>query len=746
MSDMLSMAAIRNLDIQSEINPQQTIEQIKVLLTQDFSPDSQRALRYYEAKSLFTMRQFDKVVQITIECLGESIKDKDYFILVRCNVLQGLCYHNMNDELRNRPCLEMALEYAIQADDFELLIYASCYYLTFLRKIPAFDLALEEEKRILDLVKRIPATYTSIIALMQVSSLYIDLHKIDKAIKVLLTAYEYSQALNIIHIKLTIINNLATLYSKIEDYTKAKMLLENGLNAAIEIQNPQQQALMQFNLGNLMIAMDNYHAALDYFDNSISAAQECKFISPLFLIDIYNNYSMCYSRLDDLVKSIEYIDKAITIAEENKLENDKIQMEESKANILYQMGNFEATKTILKNAIKFFKKTNQYPHLLRANISLAKFYAQNKDFKGSVKVYERLSNIFDEYVTQIMNKQIESETGKLNVKELFASTPTFNPTGTIANTMQGFVGKSKASQDVLNAALLAAQHQNTNVMIVGESGTGKEVIARIIHNNSLRRNYNFVSVNVSSLSANLIESELFGHTRGAFTGAQEQTKGFFLQADKGSIFLDEITELPYELQSKLLRVIETQKVVSVGSSIETGYDSRIICATNQSPREQISLNKFRLDLYHRLNTIEIVIPPLRERPEDIEPILMHYVDKYATELKKPKPFIDKSLISLMQQYAYPGNVRELKNMVERMYILSSSLQWDATLLCRINPYIEAPSEVEEIQLKEEELILKALIKAKGKQKDAAIALGISEATIHRRIAKYNLQQYTSKGN
>jgi transcriptional regulator with PAS, ATPase and Fis domain len=326
------------------------------------------------------------------------------------------------------------------------------------------------------------------------------------------------------------------------------------------------------------------------------------------------------------------------------------------------------------------------------------------------------------------------------------STPSYQPTITMADAVQGFVGKSTAYQEVLNSALLAAQHPNTNVMIVGESGTGKEVIARIIHNNSVRRNYNFVSVNVAALSASLIESELFGHTRGAFTGANVQTKGFFLQADKGSIFLDEITEMPYELQSKLLRVIETRKVVSVGSSIETSYDSRIICATNQSLREQMFQNKFRLDLYHRLNTIEIVIPPLRDRQEDIEPILQHYIDKYALELKKPKPFIDKSILNLMQQYAFPGNVRELKNIVERMFILGNSLQWNAALLCKINPFIENPKAIDQIQIDEEELILKALIKAKGKQKDAALALGISEATIHRRITKYNLQQYTRKGN
>lgn len=746
MSEVLSIVTIRNLEIQSEINPQQTISYVKELMTQDFSLSSKDKLRYFEAKAMFTMRQLDEALRLTVECLSNAIKNKDYFILVRCNVLQGLCYQNMRSDPRCRPCLEMALEYAIQSDDFELLIYASAYYLTYLRKIPIYSLAMEEESRILDLVKRTPPTYSSIIALMQVASLYTELHKLDKAIKALLSAYEYSQALDITHIQLTIINNLATLYSQTEAYPKAQTLLENGLNVAIAISHPQQQALMLFNLGNLMIAQYNHNAAIEYFDQSYAAAQQCQFISPLFLIDIYNNYSLCYSCMENLSKAMEYVEKAIGIAAENKMENDKIQMEESKANILYQMGDFEATKTTLNNSIKYYKKTHQYPHLLRAQKSLAKYYTMSKDLKGSIKVYESLTGFFDEYITQILDKQIASEADKVDVNDLMVSAPAYHPAVTMADAVQGFVGRSTAYQDVLNSALLAAQHQNTNVMIVGESGTGKEVIARIIHNNSVRRNYNFVSVNVAALSASLIESELFGHTRGAFTGANEQTKGFFLQADKGSIFLDEITEMPYELQSKLLRVIETRKVVSVGSSKEISYDSRVICATNQSLREQMLQNKFRLDLYHRLNTIEIVIPPLRERQDDIEPLLKHYTDQYAVELKKPKPFVDKSMLNLLQQYAFPGNVRELKNIVERMFILGNSLQWDAALLCKINPFIEAPKMIDPQNPNEEELILKALIKAKGKQKDAAIALGISETTIHRRIAKYNLQQHTRKGN
>lgn len=267
----------------------------------------------------------------------------------------------------------------------------------------------------------------------------------------------------------------------------------------------------------------------------------------------------------------------------------------------------------------------------------------------------------------------------------------------------------------------------------------------MIHKNSLRRNQAFVPVNVGALSPSLVESELFGHTKGAFTGADAPTKGFFLQSDKGTLFLDEITDMPFPVQSKLLRALETRKVTAVGSSKETAYDSRIISATSQDIRAKLSDSQFRLDLFHRLNTIEIIIPPLRERQEDIEPILIHYVKYYATELNKGMPFIDRSLLELLHEYSFPGNVRELKNIVERMYILSKKPRWDAQLLCEINPFsFSIDGSNPQTDFDEEDAIVRALIKAKGKQKEAAVLLNMSEATLSRRIVKYKLQQHTKK--
>ena len=378
---------------------------------------------------------------------------------------------------------------------------------------------------------------------------------------------------------------------------------------------------------------------------------------------------------------------------------------------------------------------------------MVNIYYLQKDYKRSYETQKTLDSITDDYIAEVQKCETDKNIDRVKVQEILDSE---NDVSAIRKSIQdkshGFIGCSKAYHNIMNSALLAAQYQNTSVLILGESGTGKEIVAQIIHKNSMRRNQAFVPVNVGALTASLIESELFGHTKGAYTGADNPTKGFFLQADKGTLFLDEIADMPFPVQSKMLRVLESRKVTAVGSSKEIPFDSRIISATSQDLRGKLTDNQFRLDLFHRLNTIEIVIPPLRERKEDIEPIMNHYLKYYANELNKKMPFIDRSMLEILYDYDFPGNVRELKNIVERMYILSKKSDWDAQILCEINPFRFASKEkLLQEEYNEEDMIVKALLKAKGKQKEAALILNMSEATLCRRINKYKLQKYTLKG-
>ena len=302
-----------------------------------------------------------------------------------------------------------------------------------------------------------------------------------------------------------------------------------------------------------------------------------------------------------------------------------------------------------------------------------------------------------------------------------------------------FIGISPVIRKVVDMAMKVAKDKDANVLITGENGTGKEIIARIIHYASDRKKEVFVPVNSSAIPDTLIESEFFGHKKGAFTDAKENKKGFFELANKGTLFLDEISDMPYSLQAKLLRAIEERKIMRLGGSKEISLDLRIISATNKDIEKLIEEEKFRLDLYHRINTFIINIPPLRERPEDIEPLLSHFVNELAGKKKIPVPEINKKLIRQMERYNFPGNVRELRNMVERALILSDGkcLTLDDFSIKFEEPKEEQSPVILSMNLDENEktLIEKALRQTGGNQNKAAEILGITRDALKHRIKK-----------
>lgn len=311
------------------------------------------------------------------------------------------------------------------------------------------------------------------------------------------------------------------------------------------------------------------------------------------------------------------------------------------------------------------------------------------------------------------------------------------------NIERNFIGESKKIKEVLNLSLNAAKYKDVNALITGESGTGKEIIARIIHFASERKHNNFFPVNCSAIPESLMESEFFGHCKGSFTGASKDKKGFFELTDGGTLFLDEIADMPINLQAKLLRVIEEKKIKKIGKEKELKVDVRIVAATNHNIKKLIDENKFRIDLYHRLNTLIINIPPLRERPEDIEPLLEHFVKSFSHKIKIITPDIHPNLIEELKKYDFPGNVRELKNLTERALILCSSkiLDKDCFPLNCIYPNKQLKHNKKRdfnLERNEINLIKAALEKTKGNQSRAANLLGISRQALIRRMKKFNI--------
>jgi DNA-binding NtrC family response regulator len=304
-----------------------------------------------------------------------------------------------------------------------------------------------------------------------------------------------------------------------------------------------------------------------------------------------------------------------------------------------------------------------------------------------------------------------------------------------------FIGVSPQIMKVFEQAVTAAEYAEANVLITGESGTGKENIARIIHYSSSRKDNLFCAVNSSAITESLLESEFFGHKKGSFTGAISDKMGFFEVCNHGTLFLDEIADMPFNLQAKILRATEEKVITRVGDTNPVHTDFRIISATNHDIERNVEEKKFRLDLLHRLNTLHIHIPALRERPQDIRPLLDHFVDLYSVRFKKPKVEVSKDVYDALLRYDFPGNVRELKNMVERAIILcKGNILGLDDFPVKQHSLLTAEIKSENANLKNNEIIIiqKALQSVKYNQRAAADILGITRDALIRKMKKYNI--------
>jgi two-component system response regulator AtoC len=304
------------------------------------------------------------------------------------------------------------------------------------------------------------------------------------------------------------------------------------------------------------------------------------------------------------------------------------------------------------------------------------------------------------------------------------------------------VGQSRPMKSIFKKTLRVAPTDST-VLITGESGTGKELIARAIHSHSSRKDNKFVAVDCSSLVETLLESELFGHVKGSFTGAHQTKHGFFELANHGTFFFDEITNLSLKIQAKLLRVIQEREFMKVGDQKKIKLDIRIISASNKNLEESIRNGDIREDLYYRLSVVPIHLPPLRKRKEDIPLLTNHFLEKFSRKIKKPVPEVSPEAMEILQDYAWPGNVRELEHTIERILILEDSEVIRARDLPsfvterqdEFKMFSEEPFSLKELEKKYIRFVLK---RTKGKKTEAADILGINRKTLNLKIKKYSL--------
>ncbi|MDQ8202746.1 sigma-54 dependent transcriptional regulator [Pelagicoccus sp. SDUM812003] len=341
----------------------------------------------------------------------------------------------------------------------------------------------------------------------------------------------------------------------------------------------------------------------------------------------------------------------------------------------------------------------------------------------------------DERLIAIVRTQCLLHETRIHTTRLKAETRSLRKKG-----VSGFVAQSRVMKPVLELVESVAD-SDASILITGENGTGKGVIANLIHQNSSRSDASFISVNMGGIPEGVFESELFGHVKGAFTDAKENRIGRFEMASGGTLFMDEVANMPMAQQQKLLRALETREFERVGSSKTLRLDARLITATNADLQAEVDQSRFRMDLLYRLNTITIHLPPLRERVEDIEPLATSFLSKYTSKYRKADLGFSQNALEAMKAYEWPGNIRELDHAIER-----------AALTCRqdeigeaelgLNPSRESPSRanLDDMSLEEVEayLMRRTLARCDGKANEAAKELGLSRSAFYRRMQRYGL--------
>jgi DNA-binding NtrC family response regulator len=350
-----------------------------------------------------------------------------------------------------------------------------------------------------------------------------------------------------------------------------------------------------------------------------------------------------------------------------------------------------------------------------------------------------------DYITKpfVNEDLLQSVKNALRQRELFRENRALRRELDRRYSFSEIIGTSEALQRVFRLVEKVAA-TNTNILVYGESGTGKELVARAIHHNSPRADRPFVAINCGALPETLLESELFGHTKGAFTGATQARPGLFRSAEGGTVFLDEIGEISQALQVRLLRAVQEHEVTPLGANAPARFDARIICATNRDLEREVAEGRFREDLFYRLNVIELHLPPLRERREDIPLLARHFVKRTAREQEQPEKPVEPAAMTALINYNWPGNVRELQNAIERAFTLSGDTLDADSLPPRVRPAAGPhPAVLDPDGLRptldeiERRYILDTLASVNHDKARAANILGIDLSTLYRKLKRYD---------
>ena len=539
---------------------------------------------------------------------------------------------------------------------------------------------------------------------------------------------------------------ISLVYGKLEQHEKLREYLEKALQIYQSIDSKTGIIKIYINLG-ASFSKENPNKTLQYYQQALDIAIEENHY--FFTAVIHNNIGGVYEDLEEFENAIIKYKEAYKIMEEHNFYKYQPLVLKFIGSSYFRLKDHKKALSYANKALDLLKKYKMNTETQEMYSLLSEIYEDKHDYKNALQFLKKSTSLKD----QIFNKQMLDKMAFLQKKYDEASkqlTIVQTQKSLISEVMKknmnmNFIGKSKAIKKVHEMAMTAASHRDTNVIITGESGTGKEIIAHVIHYASVRKEKLFIPVNCSSIPETLIEGEFFGYKKGAFTGAKSDHIGYLEAANGGTLFLDEIGDTPLSLQAKLLRVLENKKIKQLGSNKEIQTDFRIIAATNKNVQDLISKNIFRLDLLYRLNTIEVNIPPLRERKDDIEPLLEHFIFEYSKALNLPIPRISKDLVEVLKKYNFPGNVRELKNMVERAMIMNKKGVLEPNLFVMNQEICDNTQQdcaffngtMKDI---EKQAIIHTLHQTDNNLSATARKLGISYSKIQRKIKEYEIKK------
>ncbi len=546
-----------------------------------------------------------------------------------------------------------------------------------------------------------------------------------------------------------LLNQSAINQMMLKNYPSAELLLREAINEANDHGFRIMASSLYLNLGICKMRMKELDESLIFYDTALEVLKTINCEHSNLAAKISGNKANCLALMGDLANAAATIR---TTMQDYQSSGNELQYHTHAVNladVLIELEDFTEAEKLLDKAIEYFAGISNHGYLQNAHLCKARLYEVQQRYQEAFGSMEELYQASQQYFRENFAKQnhrFQHRIEEMRTQyQLLKSCCAEQEPGKPNRSTHNLIGEHPSLKKALSEAMLAARHPYANVIIQGESGTGKEVLARIIHfANSAEKP--LVAINAAAISPNLIESELFGHVKGAFTGAVSDYKGKFLMANGGTLFLDEISEMPLEVQTKLLRAIEYQTITPVGSNKEYAVKCRIVCATNVRLKTLIHSNKFRLDLYHRLNKVEIILPALRERISDLEILTRYFVQNIAREQGMPVPEITGSFYDRLSGYSFPGNIRELRNIIERIFILRFRPFWDAKVLDGLlldeqdTHQNSASPMAENLEKVQYSLILNALNQCNWMQKEAARILKISESTLTRRMQKLGISR------